>query len=114
MPSRGPRLCICGTVVVPGSVCPCRAASQREYDRRRPTSRQRGYNSRWDRERLEHLRLYPLCKFCGKPANVVDHVIPHKGDKDRFWNRSNWQSLCTTCHNRWKQVIERRQIRTCA
>jgi 5-methylcytosine-specific restriction protein A len=31
---------------------------------------------------------------------VVDHIIPHKGDKKLFWSRDNWQSLCLSCHNR--------------
>jgi 5-methylcytosine-specific restriction protein A len=30
---------------------------------------------------------------------VVDHIIPHKGDKDLFWDSNNWQPLCKTCHD---------------
>lgn len=33
------------------------------------------------------------------PATVVDHVIPHKGDRRLFWDMSNWQALCVRCHN---------------
>jgi len=33
-------------------------------------------------------------------ATVVDHISPHKGDSDLFWDRANWQSLCESCHNR--------------
>jgi len=33
-------------------------------------------------------------------ATVVDHITPHKGDNDLFWDRANWQSLCESCHNR--------------
>ncbi|WP_144469068.1 HNH endonuclease signature motif containing protein, partial [Bacillus pumilus] len=25
---------------------------------------------------------------------------PHKGDKKLFWDSSNWQPLCASCHNR--------------
>lgn len=32
-------------------------------------------------------------------ATVVDHIIPHKGDYERFWDRSGWQSLCKRCHD---------------
>jgi 5-methylcytosine-specific restriction enzyme A len=30
----------------------------------------------------------------------VDHITPHKGDRQMFWDRSNWQSLCHRCHSR--------------
>lgn len=34
------------------------------------------------------------------PATVVDHVVPHRGDKDLFWDsEENWQGLCTAHHN---------------
>ena len=32
-------------------------------------------------------------------ATVVDHVIPHKGDKALFWDTSNWQAMCAPCHS---------------
>jgi 5-methylcytosine-specific restriction protein A len=31
---------------------------------------------------------------------VVDHRIPHRGDKRLFWDQSNWQSMSKTCHDR--------------
>jgi 5-methylcytosine-specific restriction endonuclease McrA len=34
------------------------------------------------------------------PAVEVDHVKPHKGSATLFWNWSNWQALCTSCHSR--------------
>ena len=47
----------------------------------------------------------PLCVHCsasGKvtPSTVVDHIIPHKGDEDLFWEQDNWQALCKSCHDR--------------
>ena len=33
-------------------------------------------------------------------ACVVDHLVPHRGDRLLFWDASNWQSLCESCHNR--------------
>jgi 5-methylcytosine-specific restriction protein A len=30
---------------------------------------------------------------------VVDHIVPHKGEKVAFWNRANWQPLCKRCHD---------------
>jgi 5-methylcytosine-specific restriction protein A len=48
-----------------------------------------------------------MCAEDGKKikATVVDHVIPHKGDYQLFWSRSNWQALCTYHHN--KKTVEK-------
>jgi len=35
-----------------------------------------------------------------KVAVVVDHKIPHRGDMNLFWDRSNWQSMAKTCHDK--------------
>lgn len=77
----------------------------RESDRQRGTAAQRGYTSRWQQARLEHLYREPLCRTCEAAgrvvaATVVDHIQPHKGDQRLFWRRSNWQSLCKPCHDR--------------
>lgn len=32
-------------------------------------------------------------------ADELDHIIPHDGDYDRFWDRGNWQGGCKTCHS---------------
>ncbi|TPW30330.1 HNH endonuclease, partial [Martelella alba] len=44
---------------------------------------------------------------CGAPAVVVDHIRPHRGNDDLFWDRANWQPLCRHCHNSAKQAEER-------
>lgn len=46
---------------------------------------------------------HPLCAECLKsdtftPATIVDHIIPHKGDMNLFWDKSNWQALCGHHH----------------
>jgi len=33
------------------------------------------------------------------PATVVDHVIPHRGNQDIFWDQSNWQAMSKPCHD---------------
>jgi 5-methylcytosine-specific restriction endonuclease McrA len=38
----------------------------------------------------------------------VDHITPHRGDLKLFWQRSNWQALCTPCHSGRKQSQEKR------
>ncbi len=61
-------------------------------------------SARWKRARLMFLAEYPLCRTCKEkgetiPAEEVDHIIPHEGDPERFWDRDNWQALCTPCHS---------------
>ena len=33
-------------------------------------------------------------------ATDVDHIVPHRGDRDLFWDRNNWQALCHSCHSK--------------
>jgi 5-methylcytosine-specific restriction endonuclease McrA len=110
--TRPPHLCPCGFTVPHGALCNCQQKAERErkarHDQNRPTARERGYDSRWERERVLFLALYPYCRKCGNPATTVDHIFPHRGDRALFWNRSNWQPLCTRCHNSLKQRQERR------
>ena len=69
----------------------------------------RGYTAEWQHERDLFLQVNPTCRRCGALATVVDHIRPHRGDRWKFWNRSNWQALCAPCHNSHKQRAERRQ-----
>lgn len=82
-----------------------KCGSRRIYDANRPNSTQRGYNARWQRCTKIHLIQYPLCAECQRhghntEAIVVDHIIPHKGNPELFWNPDNWQSMCKACHDR--------------
>ncbi|CDX21963.1 HNH endonuclease (fragment) [Mesorhizobium sp. ORS 3324] len=77
------------------------------FDRTRPSARARGYTVAWEKARVEFLAAHPVCRFCPEAANVVDHIKPHRGDMRLFWNRSNWQPLCTRCHSSIKQSRER-------
>ena len=72
----------------------------------------RGYNSRWRKARKIFLEAHPLCERCKAEgryvkATVVDHIIPHKGDRDLFWDRDNWQALCKKCHARKTMTEDR-------
>jgi len=40
-------------------------------------------------------------------ADVVDHIVPHKGDHKLFWDPSNHQALCKQCHDGHKQRLEK-------
>ena len=84
----------------------CEACTVRPKDDKRPSARERGYDSAWDKARKGYLGKHPLCAECERKglerlATVVDHIVPHRGDKDLFWDSDgNWQALCTGCHNR--------------
>ena len=74
-------------------------------ERIRGSADTRGYNTRWRKARALFLRQHPLCEECLKskiitPATVVDHIVPHRGDKRLFWDQQNWQSLCKEHHDR--------------
>lgn len=73
----------------------------------RPTAAQRGYGSAWQKYRAEYLLGYPYCVSCGKIASVVDHIKPHRGDQDLFWDKSNYAAMCQHCHNSYKQRLEK-------
>jgi 5-methylcytosine-specific restriction protein A len=71
----------------------------------RVSSYRQGYTKAWQRARKAFLIDHPLCVECMKqgrytPATEVDHIKPHKGDKNLFWDIHNWQSLCHACHSR--------------
>ena len=113
MPVKPPRLCPCGVVTPSGQLCKCeaKAAAERKarHDLRRPSSSQRGYSGAWEKARKAYLERHKFCRYCGAAATVVDHIEAHKGDRERFWDRSNWQPLCAPCHNSAKQRAERKQ-----
>ena len=78
----------------------CEEHKSKRYDTDRASAAKRGYDSRWQRYRKWFLGKNPLCVECGRLATVVDHIEPHKGSRDKFWDISNHQSLCESCHNR--------------
>lgn len=94
---------------------------------KRLSSAAKGYGHRWKKARAVWLGEHPYCADHARRgqhrvrAEVVDHIKPHRmaealesGDSDRiaearrlFWDRSNWQSLCRTCHDSYKQRVEK-------
>nr|DAG47847.1 MAG TPA: HNH endonuclease [Bacteriophage sp.] len=83
-----------------------RAEKERE-DRRRKlqgNASERGYGSRWRKAAKTFLSQHPTCAECARQgkftmATCVDHIVPHKGDRDLFWDKKNWQPLCQSCHS---------------
>ena len=78
---------------------------QAQQEARRASSTARGYGRQWRKVRAAHMASQPLCVRCSEnnlivKGEAVDHIIPHKGDMGLFWDRSNLQTLCHSCHNR--------------
>ncbi len=107
MPSRAPKACTyagCGAKTNGGYCEAHRLQTQKHRDQRRESAARRGYGGRWQKARIGFLAKHPLCAHCEKnnrttAGNVVDHIVPHRGDQKLFWSRDNWQTLCTSCHN---------------
>ena len=92
----------CRELVSGGSRCSQHA---RQADRERGTAHERGYTTAWTKARAAFLSAHPFCKVHREQnalvaAVIVDHVIPHRGDKVLFWDSRNWQPLCKPCHDR--------------
>lgn len=79
----------------------------------RPSAARGGNPHRWRKVAKAFLMRHPLCRGCAaagmtRPAEVVDHVIPHRGDRRLFWDRGNWQPLCKWHHDSIKARLEAR------
>lgn len=111
MPTRAKRGCSypgCTALVATGSRCPDhqRQADQQrnqQIDAQRGTPAQRGYDARWRKIRLMHLRAHPLCVDCASrhltvAATDVDHILPLAQGGTHA--AENLQSLCHSCHSR--------------
>lgn len=81
--------------------------ARRLYDRQR--SRIQEYRKWYNTERWKAVRKIvwnrnPLCVECQKlgvvrEATDIDHIVPHRGDYDLFWDIDNLQGLCKSCHS---------------
>lgn len=71
----------------------------KQYERQRGTSTERGYDANWRRYRERFLAVNPWCVECNRLANVVDHITPHRGNERLFWDPSNHQAMCDSCHS---------------
>ena len=106
--------CLIASGVYACGVCAERLKKQQRAreDETRGTSSERGYNTRWKQYRERYLAKNPICvdpyaRHTGQTrgAAVVDHITPHKGSSTLFWDKTNHQSLCLSCHG-YKSAIE--------
>jgi hypothetical protein len=80
--------------------------------RGRATARERGYDHTWVQACRQFKAMHPLCVGClaigvMRATEVVDHIVPHRGDRTLFWDRNNWQASCGWHHNAVKPILER-------
>ena len=103
MPFAPPRICGCGHRIAHGERCQCQRKADTErkarHDENRPNAAKRGYGGKWRAARVTFLAANPKCVRCGSSAEVVNHIVAHRGDLKLFWRRSNWEAVCTRCHN---------------
>jgi 5-methylcytosine-specific restriction protein A len=67
---------------------------------------------RWRRERKIYLARQPFCVMCLKHGmkvfgTIVDHIVPHRGDVELFFDVNNRQTLCAKHHSGAKQRHEK-------
>lgn len=113
MPNAPKRTCSggCGALVDAGYCDACKA-KQPASQEQRGTANARGYNYRWQKASKAWLRTHPFAVDIFKRhggriyrAEVVDHIIPHRGDMTKFWDPGNWQGLTKADHDR-KTALE--------
>ena len=76
------------------------------------SSTARGYGYKWQKASKAFLDANPFCFRCERQgrlraATIVNHRIPHRGDLQLFWDRTNWESSCKPCHDGPTQAEER-------
>ena len=107
-PGRGPRRGSCPNLIRGHEVCPeCQVyekAAAKEYDQQRGSSRQRGYDTQWEKVRDFKASHDPLCEECLKQGypdralDVVHHIKPIETHPELRLVMDNLMSLCTAHH----------------
>ena len=95
----------CGKGAKDGLCDSCKATKPKGDGR--PSAAARLYDRNWRAYTARYKQENPLC---ADPYNIhqgvtveaidVDHITPHRGDLKLFWERTNHQGLCKSCHSR--------------
>lgn len=103
---RAPRICAtsgCANLTPSGYCTACAARRPARRDIRASASL-RGYTARWSRYAAAYRARHPWCRTCAaagrrRATQAVDHIRPVRGPQDpRFWDPTNHQPLCRSCH----------------
>ena len=117
MPIRPLKPCAyisCSRLVTPGHrfCAPHLKRERAHYDGKRDKDTRALYNYRWNKYSKQYIKNNPLCvcpecreKKYPLPSEVVDHIKPHKGDYELFWDETNHQAMAKVCHDK-KTAIE--------
>jgi len=112
MPERAPHFCAfpgCGQLT---RTARCRQHAL-EAEQARPDYAPRRWHrtARWRLLRQAVLReaayTCAICHMVGSRLQI-DHIVPHGGDPQRFWDRANLQPLCPACHTKKTRSLGRR------
>ena len=83
--------------------------AEAQYESRRGTATERGYDANWAKARTVKLNQSPLCERCLNIGFVIPAIlVHHKDHNSRNNSPENYESLCQTCHDeehkneRWK------------
>lgn len=117
MPRAAKRPCTypgCGVLTETGRCQKHLYQQQQEHDARRGTARERGYSRAWEKASKAFLVKHPLCMcpdcMAGDvrvtAAVLVDHKVPHRGDRALFWDSSNWQAMAKACHDKKTATVD--------
>ena len=92
------------SILTRNGYCDTHKSIHKSKEKPRLSPSKRGYTKAWDRESKLFLNEHPWCVECEKhgrhePATETDHIIPHKGNMKLFWDKTNWQGLCHSCHS---------------
>jgi len=92
----------CPHFVIEGRCASCR----RKYEETRPHAFSRAWyrSPRWQALRRAALRAQPFCSLCEvegrrRATTDADHIEPHRGSPELFWNPANIQALCHAHHS---------------
>ncbi len=109
-----PKWPLCLGVLIPDMTRWTRAGAE-EFHRLREIQRAAGRFASYAPDVIAWLVDNPIYRLelwdVTKPATVVDHIIPHKGDFDLMWSAWNHQPVTPRAHNR-KTAVERPEFHT--
>jgi len=65
----------------------------------------------WVSYRSRFLQINNRCYPCGAESTVVDHIIPHRGDKSLFEKPDNMIPMCVRCHNTVTGLFDKKYVK---